>query len=288
MPFIRAPEKYDGPFLLCNSGATYTVGWQFRSARKGGPCYVLARNGIMGSIKVLERFPLTDQGWARAWKALVKQDKAGAELALRVLAKRAAVDRARVQLGQLKAETRCLLPAVRFLGGDIAVAALAVKQYYDLRFLDDRLSVLEPGLVDVVAEFRYRDIVTVEVGGPGRVPGYTAGGAAGMAFFLGELGEAVALSSTRIQTIIRVQTTASELFFLDTRALPDAWRVRLSVPLRLIREARSLPPGDAGEPAAEEVDSPAAQLSRLASLLDAGLLTRAEFDLLKAKVIADS
>jgi hypothetical protein len=55
---------------------------------------VTARRGILGGRKVLERYPLTDDGWARAWAAFARRDPATAEKTRAVLATRRAARRA--------------------------------------------------------------------------------------------------------------------------------------------------------------------------------------------------
>jgi hypothetical protein len=60
----------------------------------------------------------------------------------------------------------------------------------------------------------------------------------------------------------------------------------LSVPLKPIRDARTAASPDHSEAAARESNTD--QLTRLASMLEAGLLTRQELDHLKAKLIAQS
>jgi len=87
---------------------------------------------------------------------------------------------------------------------------------------------------------------------------------------------------------VRIQTADSELFFLHTRLLPDDLRIRLSRALGAVREAQaagtiSLEGRGKQADTASLVD----ELSRLAGLLDSGLLTREEFDQLKAKLIAE-
>src|SRR5216683_1257890 len=62
--------------LVVDSGQRYTLGWQ--DIGKAGPCFVLVRSGVMGD-KVLDRFPLTEDGWDRAWAALVKLDAGAAQ-----------------------------------------------------------------------------------------------------------------------------------------------------------------------------------------------------------------
>jgi hypothetical protein len=85
---------------------------------------------------------------------------------------------------------------------------------------------------------------------------------------------------------VRIQTADSELFFLHTVLLPDDLRIHLSRGIGAVREAQvsASRSGDNGR----QPGSPSLvdELSRLAGLLDGGLLTRDEFDQLKARLIA--
>jgi len=71
-----------GPFVLemnsVDASWKHSIGWMERSERRGGPCYVVVKATFTGSLRVIERFPLTDAGWSRAWKALVRLDRDGA------------------------------------------------------------------------------------------------------------------------------------------------------------------------------------------------------------------
>jgi hypothetical protein len=73
-PSPHTLESY--PYLIPGTNQRYFLGWQDR--KKDGPCFVVARNGAMGP-KVLDRFPLTKDGWSRAWAALVQLDAGAAE-----------------------------------------------------------------------------------------------------------------------------------------------------------------------------------------------------------------
>jgi uncharacterized protein YbjQ (UPF0145 family) len=74
MPVIRAAERYTGvPFVLVD-GLTRTVGWQWLPDAKGGPVFAVVARGVMGGYKILERFPLTEDGWAQAWHSLATAD----------------------------------------------------------------------------------------------------------------------------------------------------------------------------------------------------------------------
>jgi hypothetical protein len=283
MPVVPAADLYRGaPYLLVQFGQRYSIGWQ--DARKVGPCFVIARISRLDTAKVVDRFPMTDAGWAKAWRALVRLDADAARAAAAKLAALAATQRALTELAQLNAASVSYLPGALFLGGYAPAAELAVGTAYDLRFLDDRLMVLLPGRVDALVEVPYRDIEMVDIGGPGPVKRWSPGEQAGLALVLGLPGALLGISETKIQTIVRINTSDRELFFLNTKKQADAIRIELSVPLKAIRDARAAASPDHFDPAPAE--SITDQLTRLASMLEAGLLTRQEFDHLKAKLIA--
>jgi hypothetical protein len=85
--------------------------------------------------------------------------------------------------------------------------------------------------------------------------------------------------SAASKAVIRVQAASAGLFLLHTGLAADDLRIYLSQPLGEIRAARAAaapPAGPSGSAAQVE------NLARLAAMLEAGLLTRAEFDALKA------
>ena|ERR1022692_296256 len=291
MPAITPGTMYRGaPYLLVRSGQRYSIGWH--DARKAGPCFVLARIGVMDGVKVLDRFPLTEDGWARAWAGLVKLDVGAAKALQEMFTATAADERARAGLPQLEAATVSYLPQLTFLGGYARDGDLDPGKPYDLRFLDNRLAVFRFRQVDVLAETPYSDVETVEVGGPGLVKsgGGFMGGGLGMTGAAEGMAAAAVLNAittrTSIKTIVRIQAANCELFFLHTKLAPEQLRIALSCPLGAIRSAQA-----ATKPAIQESHShiyPIEELSKLASMLDNGLLTRDEFDRLKAKILADS
>ena len=63
--------------MLVERGQRHSLGWQV--TKKDGPCFVVARVRGTGSAKVLNRFPLTADGWTRAWGALVTHDGEAAQ-----------------------------------------------------------------------------------------------------------------------------------------------------------------------------------------------------------------
>lgn len=65
------------PHIAVMTSQRYVFGWH--DTKKDGPCFVVARRTAIDSIKVLDRFPLTKDGWARTWAALVKLDPGAAQ-----------------------------------------------------------------------------------------------------------------------------------------------------------------------------------------------------------------
>jgi predicted transcriptional regulator len=117
-------------------------------------------------------------------------------------------------------------------------------------------------------------------------------GASGRTDISERIEEILASVTTRIKTVVRLETTTCELFLVVTHTEPDVLRMQLSPALWAIREAREAAgqPGPDDGPAAEagEADGAASivdQLTKLASLLESGLLTREEFDRLKASLL---
>ena len=308
MPIVRRVLLYRGrPHLLLESGLRHSLGW--RDDRKAGPCFVVVRLNRFGNVTVTERFPLTEQGWASAWRALSGRDTDAAAAIAAELAKHEPGRRAAAALAALDAESlRCL--RVTFSGGSGGVP-LVKGEAYELRFLSDRIMVCRPRLVDAIVEWPYSDGETVEVTGPGRVsksPGEQAalilvlglvGAVLGLlifgllGLFLGGLvfalvGALVGGASTKTETIVRIRSADAELYFLQTEKSPDALRIELSEPLRAMGNARAEQAGDSDEPAKLASESISDQLSKLASLLQQDLITRDEFEHLKAKLIAKS
>lgn len=304
MPSVARHELYAGtPYLLAGSSLRHNLGWQ--DHRKAGPSFVVTRLSRVGAIKVVERFPLTEQGWAGAWRALSDLDTSAATAVAAPLAGREAGRRAAQALAALDGESlRCLGP-MAFNGGSGEVP-LAQGQAYDVRFLGDRIMVTLPRSVNPLVEVPYQDVETVEVSGssPRRSPGELLALASGVALlgallgwlvlgllglFLGALifgliAAMVGGASTRIESIVRIRATETELYFLDNQKRPEALRIELSEPLRAIGKTH----GAQDEAAATASESISDQLSKLASLLQEGLITRAEFEHLKAKLIAES
>jgi hypothetical protein len=103
----------------------------------------------------------------------------------------------------------------------------------------------------------------------------------------GVVGALAAYNGVRIKTFVRVQTADGELFFLNTTLLPDDVRVLLSRGISAVRESRASLASTADGDGRPSVVSLVDELTRLAGLLDQGLLTTEDFDQLKTRLIAE-
>lgn len=311
MPAVPRDELFSyrhTPFLLQYADIRHSIGWQ--DNRKAGPSFVVARISPLGRIKVTERFPLTEQGWADAWQVFAGRDAGAATVIAARLSARESRGRAAATLAALNAESLCYLRGVTFNGGSGEVR-LTKGGRYDVRFLTDGLMVCPPGVVDPIVEVPYTDVDTVEVTGSeqgsvstgnslawmfalgllGALLGLFIFGLVGLllgALIFGLLGAIVGASTAKIETTVRIRVQDAELYFLSTDKRADAVRIELSGPLRAIEGAHAVHSGDAPEAAVQPPGSVPDRLSQLASLLQRGLITREEFEHLKAKLIAES
>jgi len=288
IPHGEQGSSRSGPRILAPAGGKYFIGWQPRGDRDGGASFVVVRYTVLDQPKVTQQFPLTEDGWRQAWQALVAADAAAAGKARAMLAEQASQARADAALAGLETATIGYVPGLVFLGGYAPEAELAVRDYYDLRFLADRIAVCPFQGLDAVTQIPYRDVEAVDIGGPGLVK---SGGGFSGGFGVAGAVEGMAIATvlnvlttqTAIKTIMRIQAAGCELFLLCTTAEPEALRIGLSRPLGAVRQARAAATaGTDGGVAASLVD----QLGRLAAMLENGLLTREEFDRLKAALIA--
>lgn len=309
MPSVPREPVYRGrPYLLLEEDVRHSLGW--RHDRKAGPSFVVARLSRLGTARVAERFPLTEQGWASAWRALSNRDADAAAAIAAMFAKREAAGRAAAALAALDAESLRCLRRVMYNGGS-GVVPLVKGQVYDLRFLSDRIMVCRPRQVDAIVEVPYRDVETVEVDGRGQVsksPGEQfalilalglVGAVLGLlllgllglllgALVFGLVGALMGGAFSKTETILRIRGADAELHFLHTEKGPDPLRIELSEPIRAIGNSRAGQAGDSDQSTEPSSESISDQLSKLASLLHQDLITRDEFDQLKAKLIAKS
>jgi hypothetical protein len=259
-------------------GERYAIGWQRFSANKGGPAYVTARRGILGGRRVLDRYPLTDDGWARAWAAFAQLDPVTAEKTRAALARLSA---ARPPAGRIAFLTGLVLRAI-----DPSADGFAVGQAYDLQFGKDGVQIARSGSPEALAEYRYADVEAVQVTGFERVlpvpkllevlfSPLTLRPRSSYSQWIEDL--------QQNRTHLRVQALDRELYFWCATALtPVSYRRFLEQVSRAIRQAWLSVGAEKAEGRTEWLVS---ELSRLAERLEHGTLTRSDFDLLKARII---
>jgi hypothetical protein len=306
MPTVAPDNVYRGAPYILLQGLRHCVGWQ--DARKAGPSFVVTSRRPGGGLKVLERFALSERGWAEAWQALSSLDASAAAAVAVRLAELEAGRRAAEALAALAARSSCYLASATFDGGSDG-GSLIKDQRYDLRFLEDRIMVCAQRSTHALIELAYADTESVEVsetasqpagvvlglisgfGLAGALLGYLAVVPRVVGLFLGAVvlglvGGLIAAATSRNETIVRVRGRDAEFQFLIPIKRPHDIRRALSEPLMAIRKADAAQADRPNEPAQPRSDSPADQLAKLASLLQQDLITRDEFEHLKAKVIA--
>ncbi len=121
MPSVPQDDLYSGPPYLLDDDAAirHSIGWH--KDRRAGAGFVLARKNSTGSAKVIERFPLTEEGWTGAWQALSGLDESAAATVAATLAKRAG-ERAGAARRALDAESLHVVRSAVFNGGSGAAS----------------------------------------------------------------------------------------------------------------------------------------------------------------------
>ena len=76
MPSIGSSEQIPEVPHPLTDRISPTIGWQFRPGVKGGHAFMIIRRSALGSLKVVESFPLTEEGWASAWQSLITRNPA--------------------------------------------------------------------------------------------------------------------------------------------------------------------------------------------------------------------
>jgi hypothetical protein len=297
MPYIQSSGHFAAIPHPLVEGLDPTIGWQFRPQAKGGPAFMIIRRPAFQTRKVVESFPLTEDGWVSAWQSFTTRNPAAVSQVVAAL-KALETDRAKPnppgysEIRQSYDRPLVTLHNVAFLGGYLPGATIVTGKRYDVPFLEDRLLIAPSRQYQVLADVPYSEIEDIEIGGPGIVKtgrSFVGGGFGTTAAVEGMAIAAVLnglTSRTSIKTVVRIQAKKCELFLLDTSVTPERLRIGLSQPLGAIRAARAAD-GTGGlqhRPPAGTV-SPVDELSKLADMLEKGLLTREEFNLMKAKLM---
>src|SRR5262249_54571160 len=83
MPVLGPSEQDRSAPLPLLDGLSPTIGWSFQGPRGSGAAFaILHRRRVWGTLEVIESFPLTEDGWAKAWQSLTKWNPEAAQKVL--------------------------------------------------------------------------------------------------------------------------------------------------------------------------------------------------------------
>jgi hypothetical protein len=253
------------PYVMVGSGQRYTLGWH--DTKKDGPCFIVARLTAMGSIKVLDRFPLTEDGWAQAWAALVKLDAGAAEVV---------ADRVQELLATgavYKAERD---RQTRVFEAFVNAGGTTVFRWLGVQVLVRDSKVYTIGSQDPGAKTNTSQLLGPLAGAEAMVTDGSQAWSPGRAMFL-----PVAFAGLATKT----QADAAVVF-------PDGTVHTVSLDGNLaVREAQkqvvqfNALAGASAPAAMEPATDPAVRLRKLQELRDAGLLTQEEYEAKRVEII---
>ena len=139
----------------------------------------------------------------------------------------------------------------------------------------------------VLAEISYADVESLEIGGPGKFKsggGFMGGGFGAEGAVEGmAIASALNLLTTRTKpiTTVTLRTRSAELFLYITTETPELLRMRLSPVFNVMRQHEQAPATQQVQGSGDAVE----RLASLAGLLEKDLITREEFDRLKADLV---
>jgi len=246
------------PHLVDVGDYRYTLGWQ---DGRSGPTFVVARIGFI-SEKVVDRFPMTADGWAQAWTALVRLDADGARAVAEYLEERLAAENGTGPQAQMyealvySGATVFRWLSVQLLTGDNKVYSLG---FHNAARQTDTSRPLGPlaGAHAMVTD-------GAQAWSPGR------------AMFL-PIGLAALATKTKANAAVVFSDGTVHLTSLDgNNAVREAQKQ--------VVQFNALAAAAAPTPTTE-VSDPAVRLRKLRDIRDAGLLTQEEYEAKRAEVI---
>jgi Short C-terminal domain len=250
--------------LIPVAGQRYTLGWQ--DAKKDGPCFLLARTGFTGE-KILDRFPLTQDGWARAWSALVKLDVGAAQAVAKALRDSQGTDAARTAETERQAQV---------YGAFAAAGGVTVFRALGVQVLAAEGTVYTIGYSSAVTKTDASRLLGQLAGAQAVVTDGAQAWSPGRAMFL-PIGLAGLATKTKADAVVVFADGTVHTVTLDgNNVVREAQKQ--AVQFNALAGASALP-------AAERGSDPAVKLRKLQELRDAGLLTQYEYEVKRAEVI---
>lgn len=267
----------------------FRFGW-YAPNRKSDVMFVISRTTALGGDKTLHAYPLTEDGWAKAWAQMIKLSN---DLATEMSAVVQRIDETRTRTAATEAWRKereelgviAAIPGCELLGGHGFDPQLKIGEQCDLYFTEEGLWVTRARLQKpwIRAPYSSSRALAFSKSGP-RSGGLGAGGFAAIALTEGVIAAGLLSSLTArysVQTIIRYQGLDFEAFFFCSTFTPDQLRIELSVPEGRIQAATA----SAGPAALTEPEDLTIRLQRLGELFRSGLLSQDEFSAAKAKLL---
>lgn len=235
--------------------------WLCYSVGKGEDRYFISK----GSRRVIESFPMTDQGWAEAWGKYAELEPAGSQGYIEELDQRERTQReTRLCIGWKAVYTGGLPEYSQPLRGGLFLSNTAI-------------GLGESGPEKAVVPLT--DVASIEI-----ADGTVAKSKVAATLAFGVLGATGSRGTkTELSVVVHLKTGSSAYFLL-----PDSPEGRLAVRAKIgpLLHAAGIPFTDGAPAPAGQIPDIADQLRKLATLRDEGVLSPDEFDKAKARFLA--
>ena len=254
---------------------------------RGGAVHLLVvprgRTGFRESRA--QEFPMTEDGWTKAWSAFQGQDAAAASQIAGQLEVAGRSRALRERMQQLTAEQSFLsLPRAQLIAG-YRTEPLAVGSSYLAQFLPDTMRVVEPSNAQTLVQIPYADVLALRVDGDEHSGSRLSGGQFALAVAAEGLLTAALMNSVAarhpVAAYVELQTEAFHGVFLTTDRTP--MQVRLA--LKPVEAQLRMLERDAPQQAPPGGDDLLSRLERLQALKQQGALTPDEFDVAKRRIL---
>jgi hypothetical protein len=263
MPFISPGMLWRGsPKLIVR--LRYTLGWQ--DTKNDGPCFVVVRVGAV-TDKVLDRFPLTEEGWAQAWAALVQLDSVAAQTVAEIVRKSYASDTTRLAEHERQ---------VQLYEAFVSAGPVTTFRVLGVQVLAGNGNVYTIGSHDDVTKTNSSRLLGPLAGAQAVVTDGSQAWSPGRAMFL-PISLTGLATKTRADAAVVFPDGTVQIAPLDGNAAVREAQKQV-VQFNALAGASELP-------APETRSDPAVRLRKLQELRDAGLLTQEEYETKRADVI---
>ena len=251
------------PHLIPASGQRHGIGWQ---DTKDGPCFVVARIRTVGA-KVLDWFPLTEDGWVQAWAALAELDTVAAQATAKVVQEMLAAEARRRAGIDLQAQ------AYQAFASSVGAT---VFRAFGVQVLEGEGNVYTIGYHSEATKTNTSRLLGPLAGAQAIVTDGSQAWSPGRAMFLPISLAGLATKTKADAAVVFPDGTVHTAPLDGNAAVREAQKQ--AVQFNALAGASDLPAPETG-------NDPAVRLRKLQELRDAGLLTQEEYESKRAKVI---